>query len=1441
MEIRIYSDTGELRLAAAPSQSDRETAGIGQDSVLSLSLTAFECVALEVYDYVDFLGRRYILTDAYLPKMVARCEWKYDLKLYGVEALAAHTLMVNPTDGDDNPEVTLTAPAAEHAALIVANLNRRTGTTLWQVGTVIDTPYIDLDYTGMTASDAIAALASAAGSEWWFDGYTFNLCRCEYGDAIQLEYGGMLLSEITPGIADGATFFTRLFPLGSTRNIDPDKYGHARLQLPDGSRYVDSRTDLGIIEAFEEDAFAGIYPRRVGQVGEVRSEQRTGEDGVDYTVWYFTDPDLPFNPNDYEIGGLVKKVTFQSGELRGRVFEVNYDTAGKEFEIITQWPYENDVQLPTPPLIPATGDEYVLWNISMPESYYPAAEEEYRKAVDEFIADKQREVTQFSAPTDCTVVGSAAAELRPGRRVRIVSAEYFPETGYRETRIISVSRSVENPASMTLTMGDVLSSGRLQRIENGLSEISGATSRIETNLSSSSQSLQRKLDRSVFYDLFEKVNIGTASEPKYAIRAKYSFYTDGFLSAMGLNPGMGGGGGGGATALSELSDVQLSGLLAGDVLIYDGTHWANRPQSSIVPDLSEYATRTWVQQQGYATSAALTAHAGNTSLHVTSSERTLWNRTAADFAAIVGADSDQIINKWEEVVAFLDTYTEADTLANLLSNKVDKTTKVVAGTGLTGGGALTGNVTLSLASRTLWGQTFNGSGNVSGDMTGVGSIDATGNITITRSPARFIAINGDATISLNNSTYKGVYYDTLLKWLIASDGTNTFLEIGNVAIGKKTAQYPLDVAGAIRLQNRLYFGDSAHYIELDENGDFHFSHGVYSDGFLSALGLNPNTGGGGGGSYDRLDAWSDYTAERAGWVLSAALGYDLHSRVSLLEGGSALSFTTEGSGNVVTAVKKSGTAVVVTKGLTALTSHQPIYALNFQAGAFEAKKYTPNTGAQTVNIPTKTSHLSNDSGFITSAALTGYATQSWVKGLGYITASALTPYITAATANATFATKLGISGNQIGTYVNGKLGNLITVPYAANADKVDGYDALRLQRDIYTYLTGTDVADNTTDPNTLTEGTGIDGFRFYDTKFYTSASASSRRTQIAYPYNSMSNIQYRVYSTGWSAWKTVANIDDNVASATKLQTARTIWGQSFNGTAPISGDLTDVGSIIANGESHFSNGTFSDPATGKMCAIKVSHDVAFGANVFLSTKSGGVSIGATAVTSGYKLDVNGNIKANDVDLINVNVDTKIRIKSGVSSTSISLRNDPNLAISVDSLYGLYAWITGDGNGHIQVGREDRTGTYYNLILQELGGKVGINTKSPAYPLDVTGVIHATTGIFSDGYMSAKGINTASDVRLKRRIADVALTVRDVAEAPVYRFAWINGGGIDVGSTAQYWAARVPELTHVLQDGIHLGLDYGKAALLSVVAVARSTADHERRIASLERQLQNRTI
>ena len=1431
MLLEIRSNTGEVKIVAAPSDNDRETAGIQQDSALSLSFTAFECVALDVYDYVDFLGRRYILTEAYMPQMNARGEWAYSVKFSGVEALAAQTLMVNPTDGTDNPVVTLTAPAAEHAALIVANLNRRTGSSDWQVGEVIETPYLDIDYTGKNAAEAVAALAEAAGTEWWFDAMTLNICRCEFGEPIELEYGGMLLGGIKRGVADGADFFTRLFPIGSSRNIDADKYGHARLQLPDGSAYVDSRTELGIIERFEEDAFAGIYPRRTGTVGAVRSETRTGDDGVDYTVWFFTDPDLPFNPNDYEIGGLVKNVTFQTGELRGRVFEVNYDTQSGEFEIITQWPYDNGVQLPTPPMIPATGDEYILWNISMPESYYPAAEQEYAEAVAAFIAERQKDVAVFSAPTDYTVATPVADQLRPGRRVRLKSEEYFPETGWRETRIISVSRSVANVGSMTLTMSDVLSSGRIQAIESGLNEVRGATSKISSSLSSKNESLARKLDRSVFYDLFEKVNIGTTSAPKYAIRAKYGLFSDSFLSALGLNPNTGGGGGGGATALSELSDVQLSGLLAGDVLIYDGTHWVNRPQSSIVPDLSEYATREWVQQQGFATTAALTAHAGNTSLHVTSSERTLWNKTAADFAAIVGADSDQIINKWEEVVAFLDTYTEADTLANLLSNKVDK----VAGYGLS-----KNDFTDALLSK------LNG-------------IEAGAN--------RYVHPTGGADAAIDDAAGRvlaGITVNALGHVTSVSSKTLAAADIPTLSISKVSGLQDaldgkLDAATFDALFEKVNIGTAS-----EPKYAIRAKYSFYTDGFLSSLGLNSSGGGGtGGGSYDRLDAWADYTAERAGWVLSAGLGYDLNTRVKLLEGGSALSFTTEGTGNVVTAVKKSGTAVVVTKGLTALTAHQPIYSLAFQAGAFEAKKYTPNTGAQTVNIPTKTSHLSNDSGFITSAALTGYATQSWVQGLGYITASALTPYITAATANATFATKLGVSGNQIGTYVNGKLGNLITVPYAANAATlagVEGYKYFRQQRG---------MIDSASLETFTMRDSGTFGIQYAghtEGLAYFLGVGSSSSLEMRFSYEGLLYARFSADSNRYTTdWKQFAFTDSNVASATKLQTARTLWGQSFNGEGNVSGNMTDVGSVTASGQfittaeggstvsgyRIYSNGVDftvgSNVATGgPYLWVGTNHSLRFATNAnvrMIILGNGNVGIGTASPA--YKLDVAGQARFSKGLVVPYQWGSWLNM---ATREDVIQGENKNSAESAHTLFRVK-----DSNGNpIAFGGLGAHVGFYGFLASEVSQGVNSPKWSTRWEVKtgelihggdftVNGVIHSTAGIFSDGYVSAKGQNTASDVRLKRRIADVALTVRDVAEAPVYRFAWINGGGIDVGSTAQYWAARVPELTHLLADGIHLGLDYGKAALLSVVAVARSTADHERRIADIERQLQNRTI
>lgn len=53
------------------------------------------------------------------------------------------------------------------------------------------------------------------------EGQTVNLCRCEYGEEVSLAYGKGL-TELSRDKADGAKFYTRLFPIGSSRNIDPE-------------------------------------------------------------------------------------------------------------------------------------------------------------------------------------------------------------------------------------------------------------------------------------------------------------------------------------------------------------------------------------------------------------------------------------------------------------------------------------------------------------------------------------------------------------------------------------------------------------------------------------------------------------------------------------------------------------------------------------------------------------------------------------------------------------------------------------------------------------------------------------------------------------------------------------------------------------------------------------------------------------------------------------------------------------------------------------------------------------------------------------------------------------------------------------------------------------------------------------------------------------------
>ena len=71
--------------------------------------------------------------------------------------------------------------------------------------------------------------------------------------------------------------------------------------------------------------------------------------------------------------------------------------------------------------------------------------------------------------------------------------------------------------------------------------------------------------------------------------------------------------------------------------------------------------------------------------------------------------------------------------------------------------------------------------------------------------------------------------------------------------------------------------------EKDSEGNIHAKLSLWSSGGITAGGVGSGGSGGGGGiSYNRLDSWSDYSADKAGYVLSALLGKDLDNRVSAL-------------------------------------------------------------------------------------------------------------------------------------------------------------------------------------------------------------------------------------------------------------------------------------------------------------------------------------------------------------------------------------------------------------------------------------------------------------------------------------------------------------------------------------------------------------------------------
>lgn len=113
-------------------------------------------------------------------------------------------------------------------------------------------------------------------------------------------------------------------------------------------------------------------------------------------------------------------------------------------------------------------------------------------------------------------------------------------------------------------------------------------------------------------------------------------------------------------------------------------------------------------------------------------------------------------------------------------------------------------------------------------------------------------------------------------------------------------------------------------------------------------------------------------------------------------------------------------------------------------------------------------------------------------------------------------------------------------------------------------------------------------------------------------------------------------------------------------------------------------------------------------------------------------------------------------------------------------------------------------------------------------------VRITSNTVVEGKVTATGFINSSDLRMKNLFGDVGLSVADIAAMPAVRFRWNSGRdtAMHVGTIAQAWQTLLPEVVLEGSDGL-LSMDYASAALVSVINVAKSVNEHERRILDLE--------
>lgn len=415
--------------------------------------------------------------------------------------------------------------------------------------------------------------------------------------------------------------------------------------------------------------------------------------------------------------------------------------------------------------------------------------------------------------------------------------------------------------------------------------------------------------------------------------------------------------------------------------------------------------------------------------------------------------------------------------------------------------------------------------------------------------------------------------------------------------------------------------------------------------------------------------------------------------------------------------------------------------LTFQAGRFSASTYKPLTGINTVNIPTNTSHLTNDSGFLTgnvirAVSANGYwgmadpssNTGVWIR----TTNQGIIPYQSGGAGNG--HQSLGTSSWYFrAAYIDNIYGT------ASNADKLDGYHASSFLRNFsagnvnFNTLTTSGVYRlfNTTTNGASNGPTGADYSQMLvmhgggDTIAQMAISYSSRKVYVR--AGNPSNVGG---SGSWSSWYTLAFTTD-IPTVTNYYWANIkVSASSSTSTSPTFNAAT-VTKLNVKGTAN-SNAYISSDTVYNMYA-KVNDLVMFvldGSQKAIRSSSAipsTISLGTSSVRWSNLYSVAGNFSGSVTISGALNIGSTFRQLYSGSAQGAAIHKILNYS---PSPFGLLTRIYSNGNVSLQVQREANDSECFNLLLNHAGGNVGIGTTSPTAKLHVVDGIKVTGGVDS---------------------------------------------------------------------------------------------------------------